>query len=123
MPAHTRNLLLVVDDDHLLRELLSLLLQGEGYQVREAGDGQEALDQLQQGPVPDCILLDLSMPGMDGRQFRSRLRHDPRWASIPVLLISGEPGIAEEAASLGVDDFLQKPIQPDELLRAMHRHC
>jgi CheY-like chemotaxis protein len=114
---------LVVDDDRLTRELLSLLLQGEGYEVRKAADGQEALDQLQRGPVPDCIVLDLWMPRMNGRQFRDRQRHDPRWASVPVLLVSGDPHIAEEAASLGVDDFLQKPIQPDALVQALHHHC
>jgi CheY-like chemotaxis protein len=115
--------LMVVDDDHLIREQLSLLLQGEGYHVREAGDGQEALDQLRQGPVPDCILLDLRMPRMDGRQFRSRQSHDPRLASIPVLLISGESRVAEEAAFMGVADYLQKPFQPDALLRALHHVC
>jgi CheY-like chemotaxis protein len=122
MPEHPRNLL-VVDDDALMRELISLLLQGEGYQVREAADGQEALDQLRQGPVPDCILLDLGMPRMDGRQFLSRQRHDPRLASIPVLLVSGQPHLAEQAAFLGVADYLQKPFPPDALFQALHHYC
>jgi CheY-like chemotaxis protein len=122
MPGCEKNLL-VVDDDQLVRQLLRLLLQGEGYHVREAGDGQEALDQLRQGPVPDCILLDLRMPGMDGRQFRSRQRYDPRLASIPVLLISGVSRVAEEAAFMGVADYLQKPFPPDALLQALHHVC
>ncbi len=115
--------LMLVEDDDLIREVFTALLEGQGYAVRGAGDGQDALDQLRAGPVPDCILLDLRMPRMDGRQFRARQRAHPRWASIPVLVLSSEPKVAEEAASLGVAGFLQKPVEPEALLRVLRQAC
>ncbi len=63
--------LLVVEDDDLCREVLTLLLEDEGYAVEPACDGREALQRLRHGQRPDCILLDLSMPQMDGRAFRA----------------------------------------------------
>jgi CheY-like chemotaxis protein len=86
-------------------------------------DGQEALDSLRRGSLPDCILLELSLPGMTGRQFRTRPRHHQVWAGIPVVLISGGPRVAEEAAFLGAADYLRKPVEPEALLEAIRKNC
>jgi CheY-like chemotaxis protein len=115
--------LLLVEDDGLTREALVALLEGQGYSVRSAGDGQEALAILREGSLPDCILLDLGMPGMDGRQFRSRQRHHRAWAAVPVVVISGDARVAEEAAFLGAADYLRKPVEPAALLAALRRNC
>jgi two-component system response regulator MprA len=115
--------LLLVEDDAPTRELFRAFLELEGYTVRQAADGRDALEQLGAGPPPDCILLDLRMPGMDGRAFRAAQRQDPRWAQIPVVVVSAEPRLAEEAASLGAAGYLRKPVEPSALLDAVHQHC
>jgi CheY-like chemotaxis protein len=115
--------LLLVEDDELTRQALAALLADQGYSVRAAADGQEALACLREGWQPDCILLDLHMPGMDGRQLRSRQRHHPAWADVPVVVISGDARVAEEAAFLGVADYLRKPVEPAALLAAIRRNC
>jgi CheY-like chemotaxis protein len=104
---HTKSLLLI-EDDELTREVFTTILAGQGYCVRAVVDGQEALDFLREGSLPDCILLDLSMPGLTGRQFCTRQRHHQAWAGVPVVLISGDPKVAEEAAFLGAADYLEK---------------
>jgi CheY-like chemotaxis protein len=121
--APGRRNVLVVEDDELTREVVTLMLEGQGYAVQEAGDGQEALDRLREGPRPGCILLDLRMPRMDGRQFRSRQRQDPALAGVPVVVVSAEPELAAEAASLGAAGYLQKPVRAEALLAAVRRHC
>jgi CheY-like chemotaxis protein len=114
---------LVVEDDTLCREMLTLLLEAEGYTVEPACDGRQAIERLRDGPRPDCMLLDLSMPRMDGRQFRAWLRQVPGLASVPVVVVSAEPRAAEEAALLGAEDYLRKPVSTEELLAAVRRHC
>jgi CheY-like chemotaxis protein len=116
-------ILLVVEDDDLCREMLTLLLEGEGFAVEPACDGRDALQQLRHGPRPDCILLDLAMPRMDGREFRTWLRQVPGLACVPVVVVSAEPRVAEEAAFLGAADYLRKPVSTEELLAAVRRHC
>jgi CheY-like chemotaxis protein len=78
---------LVVEDDAATREALTLFLEREGYRVVAAPDGRQALERLR-GPVtPDLILLDLSMPVMDGWRFREEQRRDPSLADVPVVLV------------------------------------
>jgi putative two-component system response regulator len=91
--------------------------------VREARDGREALDLLRAGPRPDCILLDLLMRGMGGRQFRAEQLCDPGLRHIPVLVLSGEPGAPREAAEMGAVACLGKPLDFDAVLGALWRHC
>jgi CheY-like chemotaxis protein len=115
--------ILVVEDDTATRVAMTMVLQGTGYTVTEAGNGQEALDQLRVAPPPCLILLDLMMPVMDGWQFRARQRQDPTLAAIPVVVISADGGVQQKARALGAAGFLQKPIEVDELLDTVQRHC
>jgi CheY-like chemotaxis protein len=108
--------ILVVDDDSELRESLALLLALKGYEVITAGDGLEALQALHGGPQPCLIVLDLSMPEMDGFQFRRAQLADPALAKIPVVLCSAHPTVLHVAQQLGVIACFEKPFDVQLLL-------
>jgi CheY-like chemotaxis protein len=110
--------ILIVEDDDDIREALTQILELEGYTVREAANGREALDISAREP-PSLILLDLMMPVMDGWQFRAEQIKDPALAQIPVVVISADAGIQEKVASFGAASVLPKPISLDRLLRAV----
>jgi len=115
--TQTRNgkRILIVEDDVDTQESLRLTLEGEGYTVSVAGNGQEALEQLISTDLPSLILLDLMMPIMDGWEFRKRQRTHPRFSSIPVVAVSAHrPG--GNGASLDVAAYLMKPLDLDQLL-------
>jgi PAS domain S-box-containing protein len=106
--------ILVVEDDDNLREAVRDVLRGEGFLVTEAHHGQEALACLRgPGPLPDLVLLDLSMPVMDGWECFRAIRADASLASLPVVVMSGEP---RETAPVPDSRFLRKPFGADELL-------
>jgi CheY-like chemotaxis protein len=84
--------ILLVEDDSDLRVTLAELLELQSHTVETAGDGAEALERLNDGFRPDVIVMDLGMPVMDGWQFSERLRRDPDWARIPLLVISALDG-------------------------------
>ena len=111
--------ILIVEDDDDIREALSQILELEGYTVREAANGREALDISSREPLPSLILLDLMMPVMDGWQFRSEQMKDPCLAKVPVVVISADAGVHEKVASFGAASVLPKPISLDRLLRAI----
>ncbi|HYR95809.1 MAG TPA: response regulator [Candidatus Binatus sp.] len=122
MPAH-RHLLLVVDDDPGSREALTALLATEGFEVATATDGRDALHQLGNGAAPCVILLDINMPGMDGRAFRRVQAADSQVGDVPVIALSGDPHIQDEVRQLCVRDYLVKPVDPDKLLGLIALHC
>lgn len=105
---------LVVDDEPMLRENLGQVLSDEGYVVDLAVDGKTALDRVHNAR-PDAILLDLMMPGMNGRQFLQTLRDEPAYAAIPVLIMTAVHGL-EISAALGPLEVVEKPFNVDELL-------
>jgi CheY-like chemotaxis protein len=111
-------LVLVVEDSRDAREMYAELLRLSGYRVAEAADGEDALDKADD-LVPDAIVMDLSLPGLDGREATRRLKASPRTAGIPVAILSGMP--AELIRSAGADVCMTKPCPPDVLLEAVHR--
>ncbi len=116
--------ILVVEDDTDLRRSLAEVLEDEGCQVACARDGEEALQHLASSDPPAAILLDLTMPGMDGWTFRSRQRSDPRLSRIPTVVISAAfAGDASGVSSLAPDAFLPKPFDLGNLLDVLHRVC
>ncbi len=115
------NCLLVVDDDHDIRVSLQDALEMEGYRVATATTGREALESLQSGLRPDLILLDLMMPDISGWTFRAWQRSHEEFASIPVVIVSGQGLSAAEVARLGVEGYLPKPLDLDELLATVAR--
>ena len=114
MTAPTR--ILIVDDDAFIRRPLEFILRGEGYQPATAGDADEGLRAIEMCR-PDLIILDVMMPGKDGLTWCAELKSDPRYARIPIVLLSarGQELDRERALALGAADFLTKPYSPHEL--------
>jgi CheY-like chemotaxis protein len=113
---------LVVEDDPATRELLSRMLESEGWTVATAENGRVALDALEHR-APSLILLDLMMPVMDGCQFATELRRDSRWRGIPVIVLTAKDLTAEDRRLLNgdVQGVLQKgALSREELLRELH---
>lgn len=102
--------ILVVDDMAVIREPIAAALRSNGYEAVCAGDGREALTLVRQSPPPDLIVLDLSMPGMDGMAVLRALRNDPATLKTPVILLTGSSEKAQilEAGKMGVRDYLLK---------------
>lgn len=107
--------ILVVDDEPLVREALASALADEGYMVDTAAEGAEALDRLR-AAKPDAILLDLMMPGINGRQFLQRLREDVAYSAVPVLIMTAVQGLELNLASIGASDIVEKPFDINDLL-------
>src|SRR6184192_471530 len=106
---------LVVDDDPPIRRMLERTFAAEGYRVEAAADGGEALAAVERA-VPDLLVLDVAMPGIDGLAVCRRLRS--RGLALPILLLTARDGVPERVAGLdaGADDYVVKPFAPDELL-------
>jgi CheY-like chemotaxis protein len=114
-----KSLVLIIDDDEGIRTALAELLELSGYQVVAAGDGQDALELLADGLEPNAIVLDLVMPRMDGWTFLSRLRADPKFHGVPVVVTSA---VASEAPP-DADVYLQKPFDLGLLDHEVARLC
>jgi two-component system KDP operon response regulator KdpE len=110
----TKGNILVVDDEPQITRVLKTTLSSQGYGVRSAGDGQQALDEMKNWP-PDLIITDLRMPLMDGLELCRRVRKDSR---IPIIVLSvkGEETIKVEALDAGADDYITKPFSVNELM-------
>jgi two-component system sensor histidine kinase/response regulator len=117
-PAHA--LILLVEDDVPARTVAAGILESEGYRVREAGDGVEAREILER-EIPELIVSDVRMPRCDGFELLQFVRANPVLGLVPFLLLSGrnEKGDLRMGMSLGADDFLVKPHQPEEFLAAV----
>ena len=111
---------LVVEDDVDLLGMVEMLLDGAGYRVMTAREGQEALDQIGQR-MPDEILLDMKMPGMDGWEFARefRARYDRR---APIIVLTAAEDARRRAEEIGAEDYLAKPFEIDALLAVVERH-
>jgi CheY-like chemotaxis protein len=113
---------LVVDDDDVIRQLISVNLELEGFEVSTAVDGQDCLEKVKD-VRPDVVTLDIMMPRLDGWEAASRLRADPDTADIKVVLLSARAQEAdlERGSRIGVDAYLTKPFDPDELIEIVRR--
>jgi two-component system alkaline phosphatase synthesis response regulator PhoP len=114
--------ILVVDDEADIRELVRLNLTREGYEVLECEAGEPALD-LAHATVPDLIVLDLMLPGIDGLTVCKRLKADPRTAHIPVVILTAKGEEADIVAGLevGADDYVVKPFSGKVLAARVRR--
>ena len=111
---------LVADDDEAVRELVATILEEEGYAVRTAASGSEALSVARQ-EQPAVVLMDVNMPGLDGLSACRRLRADERLAALPVVLMSSQPIPGDELRRCRADNFLPKPFDITELVDEVER--
>ncbi len=109
---------LVVDDDADIRESLQLLLEDEGYDVRTAADGREAIAMME-SELPCFVILDLMMPVMDGWEVACCMHDDARLDAIPVCVVTATP----EWAPTDTVCVMRKPIDVQTLLDVVHKHC
>jgi CheY-like chemotaxis protein len=113
---------LVVDDDDVIRQLITVNLELEGFDVVTAVDGQDALDKVKSAR-PQVVTLDVMMPRVDGWEAAARLRQDPDTSHIKVVLLSARAQEADiqRGEKIGVDAYLTKPFDPDELIDIVRR--
>ena len=122
----TEKPILIVEDDHDLRDALEYLLRACGYQVVAAVDGEDAIEHLRKGVDPCLILLDLLMPRKDGFQFRAEQLQSAKFAKIPTIAYSGVytgVGLRQKAGALGITTVLEKPVDYNGLLDLIEQHC
>jgi CheY-like chemotaxis protein len=111
---------LVVDDDEVIRQLIAVNLQLEGFEVATAVDGQDCLEKVR-AVRPDVITLDIMMPRLDGWVTAVRLREDPETAEIKVVMITAraQDHDIQRGHEIGVDAYVTKPFDPNDLIRTV----
>ena len=114
--------ILIVDDEKQIARMLKIRMEASGYEADVANDGLEGLAKVQQ-IQPDLIILDVMMPKMDGFEVCRKLKDDPVFKSIPVLMLSVKA--EEKATDLGViagaDDYMPKPFEPEILMEKIRK--
>lgn len=113
---HEKATILVVEDEPDLREVVRYNLEREGFRILESEDGEEGLDLLRE-QLPDLVLLDIMLPGMDGIEICRSIKYDPHTRSIPVIMVTARGDESDIVLGLGVgaDDYIIKPFSPREL--------
>jgi CheY-like chemotaxis protein len=117
----TRADILIVEDHPTMREAMRLVLEHEGFVIREAADGASALEMVR-GQRPDLMFLDLNIPGVSGADVLQELKSDPATAGIRVIIVTatGEEG-RDFVLALGADEYFTKPFSPMALLQTVER--
>ncbi len=117
--AKSKEKILVIEDDEYSRDALAHLLVAEGYEAQSASDGESGLKKAHE-TQPDVIVLDLNLPGIDGKAVIKMIRNDGPLADVPILVVTGDlDHAAQSAVALGADGFLSKPVEFDDLIRAI----
>jgi DNA-binding response OmpR family regulator len=114
--------ILVVDDEPSVRELLERILRSRGFEVKTADGGEEGLELAQRERF-DLILLDVMMPGVDGKEVCARLKVSPSTAPVPIIFVTAldDPAKRTECMALGAADFSKKPLRAEDLLARARR--
>jgi DNA-binding response OmpR family regulator len=112
-PVQERDRVLVVDDEPEIGRILAMILRGAGFEAAAVTGGRAALEGLAATPA-DLVILDVTMPDLDGFETLRRIREAPATARLPVIMLTANTGDADRAraASLGADDFIAKPFEP-----------
>jgi two-component system, chemotaxis family, chemotaxis protein CheY len=108
---------LVIDDSRAMRRIVSSILEGIGFEVRDAGNGREGLDVLNEGWVPDLATVDWNMPVMDGLQFVAAVRSNPAWRSMTMMMVTSESEHTQivRALAAGAHEYVIKPFTADAI--------
>jgi two-component system chemotaxis response regulator CheY len=117
LPAAGLRQAIVVDDSRAMRAMLRHVLEHEGFEVTEAADGSQALNQLTTGEVPLLALIDWNMPRLDGLSLIRTLRSSPRFAELTIVMVTSEadPTHVEQALEAGADEYIMKPLSAEVL--------
>lgn len=122
METHLR--VLCIEDDLEMIDLIRLILQRRGFEVRGANGGAEALKILSEDPLPDLVLLDLMMPDMDGWEIYQRMKANERTTNLPVIVVTARAQNIDRVLGMEiakVDDYITKPFNPQELLASVEK--
>jgi two-component system chemotaxis response regulator CheY len=108
---------LVIDDSRAMRRIVGSILEDFGYEIRQAGDGREALDVLEEGYLPDLACVDWNMPVMDGLQFVSAVRSNPAYRAVTLMMVTTESETSQivRALAAGAHEYMIKPFTADAM--------
>jgi len=122
-PSASTRTILVVEDDHHVAELVKFRLQREGYEVRHAADGEQALRELDHPALPDLVIMDVMLPYHSGHELLAEMRRRPAWGQVPVIMLTGRSQEEDvvQCLKLGANDFLSKPFRPAELMARIQK--
>lgn len=112
---------LIIDDSRTMRSILRRIVTDLGFETTEAGNGQEALTELENGLEPDLCLIDWNMPLMDGYTFVTRVRADQRWRGITLMMVTteSEHGQIVRALAAGAHEYVIKPFTADAIVEKL----
>jgi two-component system chemotaxis response regulator CheY len=112
---------MIIDDSRAMRSILRRIVSGLDFETAEAGDGQEALDQMRSGPVPDLCLVDWNMPVMDGYTFITTVRSTPEWRDVTLMMVTTESEQRQivRALAAGAHEYVIKPFTADAIVEKL----
>ena len=110
-------LAMVIDDSRAMRSILRRIVTELGFDCVEAADGQDALDKMNEGPVPDLALIDWNMPVLDGLSFVTHVRDNREWRDVTLMMVTteGEHAQIVRALAAGAHEYVIKPFTPDAI--------
>jgi DNA-binding response OmpR family regulator len=122
-PPPSQRTILVVEDDQRLANLIKFCLVRDGFEVRYAADGEQALQEFDLGRAPDLVVMDVMMPYRNGYELLADLRQRPAWDHVPVIMLTGRSREEDvvQGLDLGANDYLIKPFRPSELLARIRK--
>ena len=112
--------IMIADDDPAILDAIGILLEYKGYEVKRVLNGKGLAEM--EHELPDLLLLDIWMSGIDGRDICKKLKHSPHTSKLPIVLISASKDIQKSAMDAGADDFLAKPLTQEKVIRMFDRH-
>lgn len=112
---------MIIDDSRAMRSILRRIVTGLDFETAEAGHGQEAIDQMEAGFVPDVCLVDWNMPVMDGYSFITKVRDTPEWRNVTLMMVTTESEQRQivRALAAGAHEYVIKPFTPDAIVEKL----